>query len=77
MNKKRRKRRASFVEPGGPQLPTSYTPLQVAKALQVSRQSVTRRCQSGVIKAVKIGDLWRIPHPEVERLLGQEIVVAG
>jgi excisionase family DNA binding protein len=45
----------------------------VAKALQVSRQSVTRRCQSGVIKGIKIGDLWRIPHAEVERLLGQEI----
>jgi excisionase family DNA binding protein len=75
--KRKRRRRAAFVEPDGKaKLPTSYTPLQVAKAANVSRQTVTRMCQRQEIKAVKFGDLWRIPHPEVERLLGQKVEAA-
>jgi excisionase family DNA binding protein len=77
VNKRRRKLRATFVEPsGGPKLPTSYTPLEVARAAKVSRQTITRMCQRQEIKAFKFGDLWRIPHPEVERILALKLEAA-
>ena len=66
MSCRRKRRTAEFVtgEAGSTstkeRLPTSYTPEQLARALQVSRQSITRRCQSGTIRAIRIGVLWRI-----------------
>jgi excisionase family DNA binding protein len=80
MNKSHRKRKASqFAGEDGAtshdeaRLPTSYTPLQLAKALQCSRQTITRACQNGTIVGVKVGALWRIPYPEGQRLLGLSV----
>jgi excisionase family DNA binding protein len=83
MNKRRQKRRSNpkgkvvFVEQGGRlQLPPTLTPIQLAKLLQCSRQHITNHCQSGAIKAQRLGQLWFIPRPEVERLIGMALPAA-
>ena len=50
---------------GGPEL---WTTRQVAEHLCLTRRTVANWCGSGRIQAVKLGDDWRVPRAEVQRL---------
>ena len=45
-----------------------YSINEFAKALGVSRLTITRRIQSGVISAVKVGRYWKIPKNELKKI---------
>ena len=45
-----------------------YTINEFAKALGVSRLTISRRIQTGVISAVKVGRNWKIPKNELEKI---------
>jgi len=45
------------------------TPLGVAARLSVSRATVYRLCETGIIPAKRIGGQWRIDGDELERWL--------
>ncbi|HZU85948.1 MAG TPA: PocR ligand-binding domain-containing protein [Anaerolineaceae bacterium] len=49
-----------------------FTTKQVIELLKVDRITVYRMLQDGRLKAVKIGQQWRFPRSEVERLLSGE-----
>ena len=49
-----------------------YTVNEFAKALGVSRLTISRRIRSGVINAVKIGKTWRIPQTELGKIFGED-----
>lgn len=46
-----------------------YTPQEVAEKLKLNIRTVYKWIKEGRIKAVKIGDLWRIPESEINRIL--------
>ena len=50
---------------------TLLTTRQVQELLRVDRITVYRMLNDGRLKGVKIGQQWRFPAREVERLLGQ------
>jgi excisionase family DNA binding protein len=52
------------------------TTRQVLKILKVDRITIYRMIQDGRIKGVKIGQQWRFPRSEVERMVGSSIVMA-
>ena len=43
-------------------------PIEVARYFSVSRSTVYNWINSGLLRAHKIGKLWRIPRAEVERI---------
>lgn len=45
------------------------TPDEVAKLLRVSKRTVERLCQSGKLRAIRVGRLWRIPRSSLEEFL--------
>jgi len=47
------------------------TPEQVAKALGVSRSTISRKIKAGQIRAVKVGNRNRVPYEEFERYWDQ------
>lgn len=47
------------------------TTRQVQDLLKVDRITIYRMLQDGRLKGVKIGQQWRFPRSEVERLLGR------
>ena len=49
-----------------------YTIAEMAQALGVSRLTISRRIQSGVITAVKVGRNWKIPKSELKRIFESE-----
>jgi excisionase family DNA binding protein len=49
------------------------TTRQVLELLKVDRITVYRMLQDGRLKGVKIGQQWRFPNREVQRLLGSEV----
>lgn len=40
----------------------------IAKELKVSQMTIFRALQQGKIKAIKIGNVWRISEEELERI---------
>lgn len=44
---------------------------QVAKELSLSEKTIRNHINSGKIKAVRIGNVWRISEEEVKRLKGE------
>lgn len=48
-----------------------HTPAQVAERLQVSERTVYRWIDSGELKAVKLGRLWRIQEPDLKDFLNK------
>jgi excisionase family DNA binding protein len=46
-----------------------YTPQEVADKLKVNIRTIYRWIREGKLKAVKIGDLWRISESELERFI--------
>lgn len=47
-------------------MPKYYTPLEVAKILQVDRRTVYEWLRSGKLKGVKFGDSWRVPESALQ-----------
>lgn len=41
---------------------------ELAKALGVTQESITRALREKRIKGIRVGRLWRIPHDEYERV---------
>jgi excisionase family DNA binding protein len=54
----------------GPEL---WSTRQVAEYLGLTRRTVANWCADGRIAALKLGDDWRVPRGEVERLLGAAV----
>jgi excisionase family DNA binding protein len=46
----------------------TMTPEEVARGLNVSRSTVSRRIKDGSIRSVKIGNRHHVPYPEYRRL---------
>ena len=47
-----------------------YSPPEVAKIMQTSRQNIIQKIWKGKIKdVVRIGKLWKIPYAEVKRIM--------
>lgn len=47
-----------------------YTVRQVQQILKVDRITIYRMLNDGRLKGIKIGQQWRFPHTEIDRLLG-------
>lgn len=45
-----------------------YTPNELASTLRVSRQAIYKWIKKGRIRAVRVGEDWRIPAEEYERV---------
>ena len=49
-----------------------YSINEFAQALGVSRLTISRRIQSGVISAIKVGRNWKIPKDELKKIFDQD-----
>lgn len=45
---------------------------EAASFLRVSRETVLRHLRTGKLRGVKVGQLWRIPRAELEKLAQPE-----
>lgn len=53
-----------------------YSVKQVQEILKVDRITIYRMLNDGRLKGIKIGQQWRFPHSEIERMLsGEEVMV--
>ena len=52
--------------------PEFYTVQEVADRLRVSRKTIYRMAERGEIKAIRLGDVYRIPRESVEALVRGE-----
>ncbi len=48
---------------------TYYTPKEIAEKLKLNIGTVYKWVREGRLKAVKLGDVWRISESELNRLL--------
>lgn len=48
-----------------------YSTTEVAEILNISRATIFRALRQGRIKAIKIGNIWRISEEELERIKKQ------
>jgi excisionase family DNA binding protein len=46
----------------------TYTPAEVAEIMRVSRQTVYNLLQGGELRAIKLGNQWRIPASALDEL---------
>ena len=46
-----------------------FSPQEVSQKLKLNIRTVYKWIKEGRLKAVKLGDLWRIPESEIKRLL--------
>lgn len=51
------------------EIPKHYPVGQIASALSVSPKTVFRLIESGKLKAVKIGQQWRVPEAELQAMI--------
>lgn len=49
-----------------------YTPKEVADKLKLNVRTLYKWIREGKLNAVKLGDVWRIPESEINRLLKKE-----
>ena len=49
-----------------------YKPKEVADKLKINVMTVYKWIREGKLKAVKVGDLWRISENELKNLLGEK-----
>ncbi len=49
-----------------------YTPQEVANKLKLNVRTLYKWIREGKLKAVKVGDVWRISETELNRLLNKE-----
>jgi len=54
---------------GGDLMDNYYTPQQVAEKLQINIRTVYKWIREGKLKAIKVGDLWRISESEIKRFI--------
>ncbi len=54
---------------GGDTMDNYYTPQQVAEKLQINIRTVYKWIREGKLKAIKVGDLWRISETELKRFV--------
>jgi len=54
---------------GGDLMDNYYTPQQVAEKLQINIRTVYKWIREGKLKAIKVGDLWRISETELKRFV--------
>lgn len=57
---------------GGDLMDNYYTPQQVAEKLQINIRTVYKWIREGKLKAVKVGDLWRISETELIRFVEEK-----
>ena len=50
-----------------------YTPIQIAKGLEVSKIAVYQWLQKGELKGFKAGKLWRVTREDLEEFLGRPV----
>lgn len=50
-----------------------YTPQEVAQKLKLNVRTLYKWIREGKLKAVKIGDVWRISENDLNRLLQRDI----
>ncbi len=55
---------------------TTLTPDEVARGLNLSRSTVSRRIADGTIRSVKVGNRHHVPYPEYRRLWDQSMTEA-
>ena len=55
---------------------TTMTPDEVARGLNLSRSTVSRRIADGTIRSVKVGNRHRVPYPEYRRLWNESMTGA-
>mgnify|MGYP000853422453 CR=1 FL=1 len=48
-----------------------YTLQEVAEKLKLNVRTLYKWIREGKLNAVKLGDVWRIPESELNRLLGE------
>ena len=51
-----------------------YTPLEVAKILRVTRNTIYEHIKSGQLKAIRIGNQYRITKAHLEEYIKQNVV---
>ena len=51
-----------------------YTPLEVAKMLRVTRTTIYEHIKSGQLKAIRIGNRYRITKTHLEEYVQQHVV---
>lgn len=51
-----------------------FSPQEVAQKLKLNVRTVYKWIREGRLKAVKVGDLWRIAESEIKRLLEENTV---
>ena len=49
-----------------------YTPKEVSETLKLNIRTIYKWIREGHLKAVKLGDVWRISESELNRLLSGE-----
>lgn len=49
-----------------------FTPKEVSEMLKLNIGTLYKWIREGKLKAVKLGDVWRIPESELNRLLSGE-----
>lgn len=55
---------------------TTLTPHEVARGLNLSRSTVSRRIADGTIRSVKVGNRHHVPYPEYRRLWDESMTEA-
>lgn len=49
-----------------------YTPQEIAVKLKINKRTVYRWIREEKLKAYKVGNLWRVPESEIDRLIKGE-----
>lgn len=57
-------------------IPDLLTATEVADLLRVSRSTVSRWAQTGVLDGIRIGSMWRFRREDVEELLARHEAVS-
>ena len=50
-----------------------YTPKEIAEQYRVTSQAVTKWIKQGKLKAVKVGNVWRIPESALDEFIKSNI----
>jgi excisionase family DNA binding protein len=71
MNKRRRNRRKTFIEPTGKDAPPrpTLTPDELAYDLNCSRQTIMKDIRAGKVEAIWVGSRARITRTVADRIL--------
>lgn len=48
--------------------PELWTTTEIAAVLKVTPRAIQEQCDRGIIRAIRVGNKWRIPQSEVDRI---------